>query len=173
MAKRMSPRTFLERFFPVLKSIETKSTSSPQLARSPQDEKLRRELLRTIENNLERPLRTAFMKTGLDIHNDEDWKKLLVWLVYAIYSGKSHGRPPKWTPEKLRQLLDDVELVRGHDQKLTEGQCCELLSKGKGADGRYRGEKASTLRRVLQTAKDQRLLATGPKEVIRKIRSDQ
>jgi len=170
MAKRMKPRTFLERFFPVLKSIETKSSTSP---RSPQDEKLRDELLREIENNLERPLRTAFMKTGLDIHNDEDWKKLLVWLVWVIYSGKGPGAPIKWTPEKLRQLLDDVELLRSTNQKLSEEEYCKELSKGKAADGRYKGKKASTLRRALQRAKEQRLLATGPEEVIRKMRSDQ
>ena len=103
----------------------------------------------------------------------KDWKKLLVWLVWAIYSGKGPGAPIKWTPEKLGQLLDDVELLRGPNQKLSETQCCELLSKGKGADGRYRGKRASTLRRALQRAKEQRLLATGPEEVIRKIRSDQ
>jgi hypothetical protein len=89
----------------------------------------------------------------LNPNNEDDRKQLLVWLAWAVFGGRGPGAPPKWSAEELQQLLQDVNAMRAADPKLTESRCCDLLSKGKAAEGRYNGKKSSTLRRVLQKAK--------------------
>jgi hypothetical protein len=161
MAKQLTPRKRLNALFPFLHSRLTTAEPAP----SPRS----RRLPRQIERVLKRPLESAFEKAKLNIDNQGDRDQLLVWLAWAVYGGKSAGAPKKWTPKKLRLLLTDVRALQARDRKLKETKCCDLLSKGKGGEGRYQGINSRTLRRVLQKAKARdrtaKALATPLKEV--------
>jgi hypothetical protein len=160
MSKQLTPRKRLKALFPFLRSLRTAGESAP----SPNSERLARQ----IERVLRRPLRRASKKAKLNLDEQGDRDHLLVWLAWAVYGGKSAGAPKKWTSEKLQQLLDDVRMLRTDNRR--EGDCCDLLSKGKAAEGRYKDQKSSTLRRVLQKAKalerEAKVLATPLQEVI-------
>jgi hypothetical protein len=89
----------------------------------------------------------------------------------AVYGGRWPGAPRKWSPKNLRRLLDAVNEFRAEDPTMKETRCCELLSKGIGGQGRYKGKNAKTLRRVLQKAKaldrQAQLLATPVRDILR------
>jgi hypothetical protein len=161
MAKQLTPRKRLNALFPFLSSL-------PKSEIPPTSKK--RKLVRKIGRVLNRPLESAFEKAKLNIDKEEDRDQLLVWLAWAVYGGKSAGAPRKWRPKKLRRLLDDVQALRTDNPKLKEKGCCDLLSKGAVAEGRYKEFKSPTLRRVLQKAKaldrEAKVLATPLQEVI-------
>jgi|SRR5208337_4610001 len=161
MAKQLTPRKRLKALFPFLHSLGNAAEPVP----SPKSERLARQ----IERILKRPLLKAFKEATLDVNGQGDRDQLLVWLAWAVYGGKSAGAPKKWTPKKLRLLLTDVRALQARDCKLKETKCCDLLSKGKGGEGRYQGINSRTLRRVLQKAKARdrtaKALATPLKEV--------
>ena len=146
MPKQLTPRKRLKALFPFLHAIRASASSAPSTPRKEKD-------IAKIENLLDHSLDKAFKEAKLKFESEEDRGQLLVWLAWAVYGGKSPGAPRKWTPEKLRRLLTDVQSMRNANSKLRETYCSELLSKGKGADGRYHEQKSGTLRRVLQTAK--------------------
>ena len=100
-----------------------------------------------------RARQTAFKAAGLDINNKAHSEELLDLLAWAVYGGRWKGAPRKWTPKRLRHLLNSVNELRAADPKLKEWPCCKLLSQGKGGQGRYKGLNSMTLRRLLQTAK--------------------
>jgi hypothetical protein len=162
VAKQLTPRKRLNALFPFLHSLLTTAEPAP----SPKSERLARQ----IERVLKRPLESAFEKAKLNIDNQGDRDQLLVWLAWAVYGGKSPGAPRKWTPKKQRLLLTDVRALQARDPGLTETACCDLLSKGKAADGRYKDVKSRTLRRVLQNAKrldrKAKVLATPLNELV-------
>jgi hypothetical protein len=113
---------------------------------------------------------TKGQEAELNVDDQADRDQLLVWLAWAVYGGKSAGAPRKWTPKKQRLLLTDVRALQTANRGLSETVCCDRLSEGKGADGRYKGIKSRTLRRVLQNAKrldrKAKVLATPLQEVI-------
>jgi hypothetical protein len=164
MAKQLTPRKRLNALFPFLHSLLTTAEPAP----SPRSKRL----ARRIERVLKRPLERAFEKAKLNVDNQGDRDQLLVWLAWAVYGGKSAGAPRKWTPKKQQLLLTDVRALQARDPKLKlkETECCDLLSKGKAAEGRYKGFESETLRRVLQNAKrldrKAKALATPLKDVI-------
>jgi hypothetical protein len=164
MSKQLTPRKRLKALFPFLRSLRTAGESSP----SPKSERLACQ----IERVLRRPLRRASKKAKPNLDDQRDRDQLLVWLAWAVYGGKSAGAPRKWTPKKQQLLLTDVRALQARDPKLKlkETECCDLLSKGKAAEGRYKGFESDTLRRVLQNAKrldrKARALATPLKDVI-------
>ena len=162
MAKQLTPRKRLNGLFPFLHSLLTTPTPAP----SPKTERL----ARRIERVLKRPLERAFEKAKLNVDDQGDRDQLLVWLAWAVYGGKSPGAPRKWTPKKQRLLLTDVRALQTTNRDLSETVCCDRLSEGKGADGRYKGFKSRTLRRVLQNAKrldrKAKVLATPLNEVV-------
>jgi hypothetical protein len=145
MAKAFRPRKRLDELFPFLQSLRTTSQPIPSLRTE--------RLVRKIERELKRSLERAFEKAKLNIENAGDRDQLLVWLAWAVYGGKSPGAPRKWSPKKLRRLLHDVQALRASKPCLAETACCDLLSKGRAAEGRYKDFKSRTLRRLLQTAK--------------------
>ena len=160
MAKQLSPRARLKHLYPFLQGLSDEASPTPET------KKLHRQIART----LSRPLEKAFAEAGLDINNEAHWEQLLLWLAWALYGGKGPGAPMKWTPKRLRRLLDDVNELRAVEPRMGEGRCCELLVKGKGGQGRYKGKNAGTLRRILQQAKalnrDAQLLATPVREIL-------
>ena len=160
MARQMTPRARLKGLFPFLKLL---SNQAPPI---PKTKKLKRQIAKT----LLRPLQTAFKAAELDIDDKAHWEQLLLWLAWAVYGGKGPGAPRKWTPKNLRRLLDAVNELRAEDPTIRETRCCELLSKGKGGQGRYKCKNAKTLRRVLQKAnaldRQARLLTTPVKGII-------
>jgi hypothetical protein len=162
MAKQLTPRKRLNALFPFLHSVLTTAERAP----SPKSKKL----ARRIERGLKRPLETAFEKAKLNIDHQGDRDQLLVWLAWAVYGGRSAGARRKWTPKKLQLLLTDVRALQARDPKSKETKCCKQLSEGKVAEGRYKGFKIDTLRRVLQNAKrldrKAKVLATPLDEVI-------
>jgi hypothetical protein len=162
MAKQLTPKKRLNALFPFLHSLLT--TAKP--ATSPKSERL----AHRVERVLRRPLRKAFKEAELNVDDQADRDQLLVWLAWAVYGGKSAGAPRKWTPKKQRLLLTDVRALQTANRGLSETVCCDRLSEGKGADGRYKGIKSRTLRRVLQNAKrldrKAKVLATPLQEVI-------
>jgi hypothetical protein len=166
MAKQ-TPRQRLKALRPFL-DVSPKSEPVPARKSPPslEDEKKRRKIAKA----LLRPLETAFKKEGLDIDKKRHWDQLLIRLAWAVYGPRGPGAPRKWTPKRLRRLLGNVHALRTDNPALTETACCDLLSKGKGAEGRYKDIKSETLRRALQTAKRQdqtaKMLSTPLKEVV-------
>jgi hypothetical protein len=161
-SKKLTPRKRLEALFPFLHSLGTAAEPEPY----PRSERLARQ----IERVLRRPLRKAFKEAKLNFESEEDRGQLLVWLAWAVYGGKSPGAPRKWRPKKLRRLLDDVRTLQNMNPGLSETACCNRLSKGKDAGGRYEEFKNDTLRRVLQNAKrldrKAKVLVTPPNRVV-------
>jgi hypothetical protein len=121
---------------------------------------------------LEQSLKRAFKATKLNPKSKSDKELLLFWLAWAIYGGRGPGAPKTWTKLLLRQLRDTVDEMRRADPKLTEENCCKLLSRGAAADGLYKNKKASTLRRVLQKAKSLKSSVTSSATVETKIFND-
>jgi hypothetical protein len=115
-------------------------------------------LVRKIARKLARPLDLAFKNAKLDSGNEEHWTQLTVQLAWAVYGTRDPGAPKSWTKKRLRRLLADVRNIKIDDPRLSELECCKLLVK----KGKFK-ETATTLRRVLQTAKkrekESRLLA--------------
>jgi hypothetical protein len=149
MAKKLSPKKSLQLLGPFWHAIRT---SGKRVSSAKNNGKKARDIAEIAEV-LDRAEATAFKTMKLNPNNEDDRKQLLVWLAWAVFGGRGPGAPPKWSAEELQQLLQDVNAMRAADPKLTESRCCDLLSKGKAAEGRYNGKKSSTLRRVLQKAK--------------------
>jgi hypothetical protein len=144
-----------------MKSTALNNKGQETLARQrlPETKRLRRRLAR----KLERPIGKAFEKSGLNIENDQHWRKLVVLFCVAVYGARGPGQPKKWSKKKLRRLLHDIAVVKVQHPNETEQKWCELLIKIH--KNKYHNvEKAKTLRRVLQTAKrleqDDQLLAS-------------
>lgn len=148
MPRKLPSRKRVDGLFTILKALDDRSGSPPESGSSPKANELRKKISRT----LAKPLEMAFRKAGLDAGKRDDRDRLLVWLAWGIYGGKSPGAPKKWTPKRLRQLLDDVNMLKAK-RDLNDGDCCKQLSKGLAANGRYKEMNSSTLRRVLQQAK--------------------
>jgi hypothetical protein len=149
MAKKLSPKKCLELLGPFWRAIRT---SRKRVSSTKNNGKKARDIAE-IAKVLDRAEATAFKTMKLDPDNEDDREQLLVWLAWAVFGGRGPGAPPKWSAEQLQQLVEDFNHMRAADPRLTETQCCDLLSKGKAANGRYEGKKSSTLRRVLQKAK--------------------
>jgi hypothetical protein len=160
MAKQLPPRARLKHLYPFLQGLSDEA--SPTSETKKLDQKIAMTLLR--------PLQKAFAEAGLDINNTTHWEQLLLWLAWALYGGKGPGAPPKRTPKELRRLLDAVNELRAAKPGMAEDYYCELLVKGKGGQGRYKGKNANTLRRTLQQAKaldrQAQLLATPVRDIL-------
>jgi hypothetical protein len=124
----------------------------------------RKRRVRKLAHILEKPISNAFEKSGLDIDNDQDWKKLLIWILAAVYGGKGRGQPKIWSTKNLRKLQRDIDTIKIQRPGLTELDYCKQLIR-ESENGQYNGKgNAKTLRRVLQNAKrvnkDAQLLAS-------------
>jgi hypothetical protein len=117
-------------------------------------------LVRKTALKLARPLDLAFKKAKLDSGNKEHWIQLTFQLAWTVFGTRGPGAPKSWTKKRLRRLLADVRNIKIDDPRLSELKCCTQLVK----EGKYK-ETATTLRRVLQTAKkreeESRLLAAA------------
>jgi hypothetical protein len=149
MAKKLLPKKSLQLLGPFWHAFRT---SGKRVSSGKNNGKKARDIAE-IAKVLDRAEATAFKTMKLNPDNEDDRSQLLVWLAWAVFGGRGPGAPPKWPAEQLQQLLEDFNEVRAAHPKLPETQCCDLLSKGKAANGRYEGKKSSTLRRVLQKAK--------------------
>jgi hypothetical protein len=159
MAKQMSIKKRLEAIFEATKPAPDGTTGEEPLSEMDKAKQVQQ-----LARKLEKPIRTAFKKAGLDFFNDAHWKKLLTVFAVAVY-GRSPGRRKSWSRRKLRKLRDDVAKIRAEHPGDRELECCKRLIR-KSENHRYNkvGE-ATTLRRVLQTAKkldkDARLFAAS------------
>ncbi len=99
-------------------------------------------------------LERACGEFGLNPDKSSDRRKLLKELAFVCFPlpGQA-GRPRTWTPERLCQLLSDVDQTRSQ-YRCSEKKACELMAKESLFDGRYKGQKPETLRRRLQDATD-------------------
>jgi hypothetical protein len=99
-------------------------------------------------------LERACREFRLNPDKSSDRRKLLKELAFVCFppSGKA-GRRRKWTPERLCQLLSDVDQTRSQ-YECSEKKACELMARKVLFDGRYKGQKPETLRRRLQDATD-------------------
>jgi hypothetical protein len=99
-------------------------------------------------------LERACREFGLNPDKSSDRRKLLKELAFVCFPlpGQA-GRPRTWTPERLCQLLSDVDQTRSQYQ-CSEKKACELMAKGALFDSQYKGQKPETLRRRLQDATD-------------------
>jgi hypothetical protein len=149
MTKKLSLKKRLDELFTMLKEKNT---------RRPDDGvKQQRKKKRAVIRLLAKPLNTAFEETGLDAENDDDWKKLAVFLSAAVFGGRGPGHPKRWSTKKLRRLTAEFDKIRVKHPSFTEERCCKELIRESG--GEYnKVTKATTLRRVLQTAKRQQSL---------------
>ena len=148
MAKKMSIKKRLEAIFEVTKPAPDGTTGEEPLS-----ERDKAKRVQQLGRMLEKPVRTAFKKAGLDFFNDAHWKGLLVVLAAAVYGGRGPGHPKSWSRRKLRKLRDDVAKIRAEHPGDSELECCKRLIR-KSENHRYNNvEKATTLRRILQTAK--------------------
>jgi hypothetical protein len=92
---------------------------------------------------------------GVALESDQDWKFLMIILVFAVFGGPGPGQPKRWSKKELRRLRHAIDEIRKEkDPEPTEKECCEILIKGKADHGRYDDLKATTLVRVLQNAKN-------------------
>jgi hypothetical protein len=143
MAMRASPKKRFEAMSAIMPRPErTDATRGPD----PANERL----VRKIARKLARPLDLAFKNAKLDSGNKKHWPLLTVQLAWAVYGTRGPGAPKSWTKKRLRGLRADVRNIKTDDPRLSELECCKLLVK----EGKYT-ETATTLRRVLQTAKKQ------------------
>ena len=149
MSRKPSPKRRLVGPFRVLGEMAgTPIDRAKKRDKSPREEKL----VSRIGDKLAPALERAFQESGLDSDNKAHQFILLAWLAWAVYGGKRPGAPKKWTKKKNRTLLNTVQKMRA-DPHLTDSDCCDLLSLGKGGSDQYRGLKSRTLRRTLQRAK--------------------
>jgi hypothetical protein len=103
-----------------------------------------------VARRLKRSVDITFNKAGLDVENDEHWRRLALLFCAAIY-GKSPGTPKKWKKKDLRQLLHDVNELKGRKPEKSDKEYCAELC-GCDGYGRHKVQNPRTLRRVLQTA---------------------
>jgi hypothetical protein len=143
MAKKLSPKKSLQLLGPFWHAIRT---SGKRVSSGKNNGKKARDIAE-IAKVLDRAEATAFKTMKLNPDNEDNRRQLLVWLAWAVFGGRGPGAPPKWSAEQLQQLMEDFNEMRAANPR------CDLLSKGKAANGRYEGKKSSTLRRVLQKAK--------------------
>ena len=98
-----------------------------------------------------KPVNTAFEKAGLDIERVEDWIRLTICFCAAVY-GKGRGQEPTWSYQEYERLLKDIAEIESANPDDNELECCNrLIRKNQGTYNEV--SKASTLRRVLQDAK--------------------
>jgi hypothetical protein len=176
MARKKPAKKLLEAAFKAIKSLEERKLKADgvrEIGTMPAEDRLskrgnqarRKRRVQKLAGMLEKPIGNAFEKSGLDIDNDQDWKKLLIWILAAIYGGKGPGQPKKWSTNKLRKLQQEIDNIKNqHSGHLKELDCCKRLIR-KSENNRYNGVgDAETLRRVLQNAKrvskDVQLLAS-------------
>ena len=107
MAEKMSIKKRLEAIFEA-----TKPTPDGTTGEEPLSEMDKAKQVQQLARKLEKPIRTAFKKAGLDFFNDAHWKGLLMFFALAVYGGKRPGHPKNWSRRKLRKLRDDVAKIR-------------------------------------------------------------
>jgi DNA-directed RNA polymerase beta subunit len=153
MSKAPTPK---QRIALILKKLKARNSREGPNARQGQSaakadtsDHLTDKKIREVGRILRKPLRTLFDKAGADIKNDDEWRELLMFIAWAIYS-KDPGREKEWTKKKLLRLLADDTKVKFNNTNLTEGARCEVLSR---TMERYLDVTARTLRRRLQDAK--------------------
>jgi hypothetical protein len=93
-------------------------------------------------------LEELFVAADLNPKNPSHWKFLVRVLAKALGSGK-RGRPRRWSPEELCQLLNDFDRVRARYEKESDIRICERLV---NSHERYANMSAQTLRRKFQDA---------------------
>jgi len=156
MAKKTSIKKRLEIVFEIMKSsinekFDARSPKTSGTERSPEID--RSKATRQFVRRIARPIDKAFTKAGLDIKKQKDWKTLVILFCVAIYGGRDAGQPKRWSKKKLRKLRGDISNIKAEYPGDSELDCCKRLLRGRN-NGRYnKVESATTLRRVLQTAK--------------------
>jgi hypothetical protein len=160
MGKAPTPK---QRIALILKKLKARNSREGANARQGQSaskadtsDHLTDKKIREVGRILRKPLRTLFDKAGADIKNDDEWRELLIFIAWAIYS-KDPGREKKWTKKKLLRLLADDTKVKSNNTNLTEGARCVVLTME-----RYLDVTAPTLRRRLQQAKKLASQQTAP-----------
>jgi hypothetical protein len=93
-------------------------------------------------------LEKLFVAAGLNPRNPSHWKFLVHVLARAFDLGK-RGRPRRWGPEELCQLLNDFDRVHAKYAKESDIRICERLV---NSHERYANVSAQTLRRKFQDA---------------------
>jgi hypothetical protein len=155
MARTMSAKKRLEAFFEMMKSAADSKADETPASGTTSNERLserdKANVTRRLARKLRKPLRTAFKKAGLDFFNDAHWQRLLMYFVVVIYGGRGPGHPKTWSKRKLRQLREDVATIKAKHPRDSELECCARLKRESGR--RRYDSKATTLRRLLQTAK--------------------
>ena len=96
----------------------------------------------------------AFAEFKLDHREPYDWRILMTYFADAHFGRKHPGRHSGWTFERLVQLDWDYQQIKHDAQGISDTEACKRLVRDKGArfSGRYKGLKASTLRRRLPQA---------------------
>src|SRR6516164_5032190 len=105
-----------------------------------------------VEQNLS--LLMAFEAFRLDPKNDGHWRLLLALFAEAFFvPSRPRGGIKYWDRGRLCQLLADFAALKKENPNVrTDGEICELVKEKFGT--RYTGQTATTLRRVLQDARN-------------------
>jgi len=133
--------------------LRKREDNKPIMRSSDQSDGNRAKMIKRIAVRISRALDKAYADFGLNRNNRDDQFKLVMFLACAKYGVRRAGHPRVWTSKKLIRLRDAVRQIRSLEKKVTETEACRRLSKGKGANGRYKDMHSATLRRVLQRAK--------------------
>jgi hypothetical protein len=102
---------------------------------------------------LDEPIRKAFDAFGYDPLNPFHWRKLIWHFAKAHFPPPPNKGPPtKWDDVRWCQLLSDFGEVKASRPNASDNEVCFNIKKRFAQ--RYAREKAGTLRRNLQYARD-------------------
>jgi len=111
-----------------------------------------REALRLLDE-LDEPIRKAFVAFGYNPDNPFHWRMLLWHFASAHFSpSRKKGRQKEWTDARWCQLLSDFGEVKASHPNASETQICNDIKKR--FRDRYSSVTATTLRKNLQYARN-------------------
>jgi hypothetical protein len=111
------------------------------------------EALRLNLGELDEPIQKAFAVFGYDPNNPFDWRKLIWHFAFAHFPPPpKKGPPTKWDDVRWCQLLSDFGEVKASRPNASDNEVCFNIKKRFAQ--RYAREKADTLRRNLQYARN-------------------
>ena len=118
---------------------------------------LREIALNVSDGDVDKPIRVAFQRAGLDVHNPLHWR-LLIWMFSRAHFGArtQPGAPRFWTTERYCDLLSDIWHIKAK-KPMRDKDACRVLLKTKPYG---RGQKQLTverLRKALREARDPKL----------------
>jgi hypothetical protein len=143
----------------------------PLTANSPVMMHIRRwTALVTTDDEMDRPIRAAFKKAGLDETNPIHWHILLALFARAHFGPKAkRGAPTQWTSTRYCQLLYDAHQVKKQHPNFSINATCKSLLKKQAYWRQGRKLSMERLRKALREAKQPKYNAILKSSIERRV----